>query len=215
MQQTKIYLISPEKIDLGSFSKNLIIALKTGYISLFQLRLKNIDIFKKITYIKEIKKICTDHNCPFILNDDYISAIEYELDGVHIGNKDGSIIDIKNKSKHLSNFLIGVSCYDKKELAISSIKDGANYISFGAFFDSKTKKSPGKPDINLVKWYKNNYPTIPLVAIGGINDINCKELIYNKVDFMAVISYIWENEFGTKEAILSMQSTIEKFSSNE
>lgn len=205
---TKIYLLSPEKIELSNFSKQLEKVLKTNLIPVFQLRLKNIDksFVKKSAF--EIKKICHDNNCLFILNDDYNLAQELESDGVHLGQDDFNIDDIENiRNNSSQNFIIGSSCYDSRDLALNSVEAGVDYISFGTFFKSKTKNSRGKPEPEIISW-ANEMFDVQNCAIGGINYDNCDELVKNKADFLAIISYIWQNEKGLEYAVKSLNDKI-------
>ena len=71
-----IYLISPNKIP-NSFYKNLILVLKTGKVSFFQLRLKNYSLKKKIIIGKKIKNICKKNKVKFIINDDPLLALKF------------------------------------------------------------------------------------------------------------------------------------------
>ncbi|HLD77249.1 MAG TPA: thiamine phosphate synthase [Rickettsiales bacterium] len=202
---TQIYLISPPKIELKDFSLQLEIALKTGLVPAFQLRLKDYER-NDITFIaRQIKKICQDNNCLFILNDDYQLAFEVVANGVHLGSDDGSI---KKARQFLpQNFIIGASCYDSKHLAIQAVEDGANYISYGAFFASQTKKSKGNPKPDIISW-SVELLDVPIVAIGGINDQNCKILVDVGVDFIAVISYVWQHPQGVAVAIRNIASKL-------
>lgn len=196
----QIYLISPPQINLEIFAKRLENILATGFVPAFQLRLKDY----KRSQVKEIaitlNKICKKHNCLFILNDDYKTAIEIGADGVHIGLDDGlnNISQIRQQSPN--GFVIGASCYDSKDLAITAGNDGANYVSFGAFYESKTKKSRGKPTLDLLKWAVK-YTNLSIVAIGGINDKNAQDLVKAGADLLAVISYIWDHPDGDIKAI--------------
>ena len=108
----------------------------------------------------------------------------------------------KNSPK---NFMIGASCYDSKDLALLAAKSGANYISFGTFFPSQTKNSKGKPDPKIISWCKENI-NLPTVAIGGIKEENCDLLIKEKVDFLAIISYIWNHPNGENFAIKNLSA---------
>ena len=204
---TKIYLISPPKIEIDKFSKSLKNALQTNKVAVFQLRLKdyNHDIIRN--YCKEIKKICDDYNCPLILNDFYEIAIELGLSGVHVGIDDKKITTIRQNSP--ANFVIGASCYDSKHLAMEAGEQGANYLSFGAFFPSKTKNSRGKPTIELLNWAIEML-NLPIVGIGGINPDNCGELVKNKIDFVAVISCIWDRLGAEDVAIYQLDHAIAK-----
>lgn len=204
---TKIYLISPPKIEIDKFSKSLKKVLSSHRVAVFQLRLKDYsqDIIKK--YCKEIKKICDDFNCPLILNDFYEIALELDLAGVHVGVDDKKIDDIRKNCAQ--NFIIGASCYDSKHLAMEAGEYGADYISFGAFFASKTKISRGKPSVELLQWAIEML-NLPIVGIGGITPDNCGELVKNKIDFLAVISYIWDRLGAEDDAIDQLDKAIAK-----
>lgn len=201
----KIYLISPPKIELESFARNLDDALSTGLVPAFQLRLKNTDREEIKIAAKKLRKICAKHSCLFILNDDYEMALEVGANGVHVGENDRKIAEIRKKSPE--NFIIGASCYDSRHIAMETGEQGADYLSFGAFFPSKTKKSRGKPTTEILEWC-NEIIDLPIVAIGGINDQNCHELVKTGANFIAVISYVWDHEKGVIEAIQTLQQSI-------
>jgi thiamine-phosphate pyrophosphorylase len=201
----QIYLISPPQIELKDFSLKLEKALKTGLVPSFQLRLKNYSSpeVKKIS--QEIKKICDNNNCLFLLNDFYEIALEVGASGVHVGIDDKKISQIRQNSP--KNFVIGASCYDSKHLAMEAGEQGADYISFGAFFETQTKISRGKPTVEILNW-ASEILNLPIVAIGGINDKNCVELVKNGADFLAVISYVWQHPLGVDIAIKNLHHTI-------
>lgn len=194
----KIYLISPPQIDLNYFFDRLKRALQTSLVPVFQLRLKDYDVAQIKEIALEVKKICDDNNCLFLLNDYYEIAAEIGAGGVHVGADDLSISSIRKKSPE--NFVIGASCYDSKHLAMEAAEQGADYLSFGAFFESKTKKSRGAPTTEILTWCREMM-NLPIVAIGGINNTNCQSLVKSGADFVAVISYIWDHPKGESEAI--------------
>ncbi len=207
---TKIYLISPPKIDLAEFSKSLEAALKTRLVPVFQLRLKDYSEEEVKTIALELQKICKANNCLFIVNDSYELAVAIGADGVHLGADDGSIQIVKEKSlKDFAgkDFVIGASCYDSKHLAMEAGEQGADYISFGAFFPSKTKVSRGNPTLETVEWC-NELIELPIVVIGGITDENCAPLVQAGADFLAVISHVWDNPEGVERAICNLDEAI-------
>ncbi len=197
----QIYLISPPQIELKDFSLNLDKALKTGLVPVFQLRLKNYSPLEIKNFSQEIKKICDNNNCLFLLNDFYEVALEIGASGVHVGIDDKKISQIRQNSP--KNFVIGASCYDSKHLAMEACEQGADYISFGAFFETKTKISRGKPTFEILNW-ASEILNFPIVAIGGINDKNCGELVKNGADFLAVISYVWQHPQGIEVALKNL-----------
>lgn len=202
---SQIYLISPPQIELKTFSQRLENALKTTLVPVFQLRLKDYSDqeVKKISH--ELKKICHENNCLFLLNDSCEMALEVGADGVHLGVTDGSILSARKKSP--KNFVIGVSCYDSRDLAMQAGGRGADYISFGAFFPSKTKKSRGNPSLEILQW-SSEMLNLPIVAIGGITDQNCHSLVEAGADFLAVISCVWDHPSGEKIALEKLHKRI-------
>ena len=184
-----IYLISPNKI-LDSFYKNLKLVLKTGKVSFFQLRLKNCSLKKKIMIGKKIKNICKKNKVKFIINDDPLLALKLDADGCHLGQKD---MNIKIAKKILGKKIIGITCHNSMNLAKKAIKAKADYIAFGAFNQSKTKKTRYVASVKILNKVKK-LTKIPTVAIGGINDVNYKNLLLNNANFLAISGYIWKNK---------------------
>ena len=184
-----IYLISPNKIR-KTFYKDLSNILKLKKVSFFQLRLKNTSFKNKLFIGKKIKKICKKNNTKFLVNDDVLLAKKLNADGCHLGQKDTKIIDAR---KIIKKKIIGITCHNSILFAKSAIKDKADYLAFGAFYPSKTKKAKFKASLTLLKRITKITKT-PIVAIGGINSNNYKKLLLNKANFLAISGYIWNNK---------------------
>ena len=190
IKRTKfVYLISPSKI-YKHFYNDLVEVLKQKKVSYFQLRLKKENFNKKLKIGKKIKKICKKFKVKFLINDDVYLAKKLNADGCHLGQKDMNIIKAR---KLLGNKIIGVTCHNSIKLAKIAIKNKANYIAFGAFNTSKTKKVKYKASINLLKKARK-ITKIPIVVIGGINSENYEKLLLNKANFLAISGYIWKNK---------------------
>ena len=184
-----IYLISPLKIEKTFYSQleNVLSQKKVGF---FQLRLKKENLKKKIIIAKKIKIICKKFNVKFLINDDVYLAKKLNADGCHLGQKDMNVV---NARKLLRNKIIGVTCHNSIKLAKVALKDKANYLAFGAFYFSKTKKVKYKASLNLLKKARK-ITKKPIVAIGGINLSNYKKLLLNKANLLAISGYIWKNK---------------------
>jgi thiamine-phosphate pyrophosphorylase len=185
-----IYLVSPNKISNNNFYHDLKKIFECKKISFFQLRLKKTKMKEKILIGKKIKKICKKYNVKFLINDDPILAKKLNADGCHLGQRD---MNINEARKILKNKIIGVTCHNSIKLAKIAIDNNADYIAFGAFNVSKTKKSRYKAKINILLSIKK-ITKIPVVAIGGINAKNYKKLLLNKANFLAISGYIWNNK---------------------
>jgi len=202
---TKLYLISPPNINVNKFIFSLDDVLNTGLVSCFQLRLKNVTDEDIIESSKALKPICNKYNVPFILNDRLDLVNKVEADGVHLGEDDGSILEARKLLGPKA--IIGASCYNSKHLAMEAAEEGADYVAFGAFFDTITKDPKTKADMSIIKDW-TLISNIPCVAIGGINSSNCKELVNAGADFIAVVGSIWNKHDDPKSAVNKFKSII-------
>ena len=184
-----IYLVSPNKI-YPKFYNDLKQVLKTGKVSLFQLRLKKYSFPQKIVIGKIIQKICKKNGVKFLVNDDPILSKKLNADGCHLGQKD---MDIKNARKIIGNKIIGITCHNSVKLVKAAVEDKASYIALGAFFSTTTKKVKYKATTKILNKVKKLTKT-PIVAIGGINFENYKKLLLNKANLLAISGYIWNNK---------------------
>ncbi len=192
-----IYLISPTKIS-KSFYNQLRDVLKQKKVNFFQLRLKKESFKKKLQIGRKIKRICNKFNVKFLINDDVYLAKKLNADGCHLGQKDMGITEAR---KLIGNKIIGITCHNSIKLAKIAVTNKADYIAFGAFYSSKTKKVKYKAAINLIKKARRITKT-PIVAIGGIGLHNYKNLLLNKANFLAISGYIWKNKkLKPKDAI--------------
>jgi thiamine-phosphate pyrophosphorylase len=154
------------------------------------MRLKKYSYEKKIIIGKKIKQICKNNNVKFLVNDSPELSKKLMADGCHLGQKDMNIIEAR---KIIGNKIIGITCHNSINLAKAAIKEKANYIAFGAFFSTKTKKVKYLATTKIL--YKVKKLTrIPLVAIGGINLSNYKKLLLNNANLLAISSYVWNNK---------------------
>ena len=196
-----LYLISPNKIKIN-FYKDLNNLLKSNKVSFFQLRLKNISFAKKIKIAKKIKDICKKYKINFLINDDPYLAKKIDADGCHLGQKD---MNIKKARQLLGNKIIGVTCHNSIKLAKRAINQGADYIALGAFYPTKTKKVKFKAQVSNITKIKK-ISNIPIIAIGGINETNYKNLLLNNANFLAISGYIFNNKkYRPLEAIRKLK----------
>ena len=163
-----------------------------------ELRLKKESFQRKIFIGKKIQKICKEYNTKFLVNDDVLLAKKLNSDGCHLGQNDMKIFEAR---KIIKKKIIGITCHNSIKLAKLALKNKADYLAFGAFNVSKTKKTKYKATLGLLKKIKKMTKT-PIVAIGGINSSNYKKLLLNKANFLAISGYIWKNKkLKPKDAI--------------
>jgi len=186
-----IYLISPQSIRGNNFYYQLNQVLKTNKVKYFQLRLKKISSLDLIKIGKKVKKITKKNKVKLLINDNPLVTKIVNADGCHIGKKD---MGFNNCRKILGKKkIIGLTCHNSKKLALKAKKFGADYIAFGAFFKSLTKKTAFKANLEILRWAKKKI-NMPTVAIGGINSSNYKKVLSSGADFIACSNYVWGNK---------------------
>ena len=159
-------------------------------MSFFQLRLKKENFKKKLIIGRKIKKICKKFNVKFLINDDVYLAKKLNADGCHLGQKDMNIVEAR---RLIGNKIIGITCHNSIKLAKDALRNKVDYLAFGSFYHSKTKKTTYKAKIKILRNIKK-ITNIPIVAIGGINSDNYKNLLLNNANFLAISGYIWNNK---------------------
>jgi thiamine-phosphate pyrophosphorylase len=183
-----VYLISPPQItNLDKFISDLKFIFKNTSISLFQLRLKEVSDEFIIEAINKIKPVCIKYNVPLILNDNPEIAARFAVDGIHLGKDDKGV----NEARRTFQGIIGVSCYNDIERALEIQSEGISYISFGAFYETSTKKDTVHANPEIIKAFKEKKKKVQVCAIGGINSSNAKILIDNGANLIAISSAVW------------------------
>ena len=192
-----LYLISPNKIK-PSFYLDLEEVLSSNKVMFFQLRLKDYSASKILNIGKKIRKITKKYKVKFLINYSFKIANNINGDGCHIGQTDGTI---NNARDFFKKKIIGITCHGSKRLILNAIKEKPNYLALGSFFKSKLKPNAKKARKDLISWTKKR-TSLPLVAIGGIDNKNFKSLLKFGVNYLAISSFIWNNpRLKPKEAI--------------
>ncbi|MFT6609012.1 thiamine phosphate synthase [Qipengyuania profunda] len=192
MTDCQLYLISPLDVS-GDFPQRLERAIEAGpgLVTAFQFRVKGLDQHEAARLAAPLQAICAAHDVAFIVNDDVALAKRLGADGVHLGQGDGEPRDAREELGREAQ--IGVTCHASKHFAMEAGEAGADYVAFGAFFDSTTKASEHRPELEILEWWSNLFE-IPCVAIGGITPANCQPLVEAGADFLAVSGAIWNGD---------------------
>lgn len=142
----------------------------------------------RLRQAQALARCCRDGGVIFLVNDDVALARESGADGVHLGREDMSLEAARAQLG--ADKLIGVSCYNELERALTAEKQGADYVAFGSFFPSRTKPQAVRATLDLLREARRQLK-LPIVAIGGITPENGAELIRNGADMLAVIEGVF------------------------
>jgi thiamine-phosphate pyrophosphorylase len=190
MTTCQLYLISPLDVG-GDFPERLVRALDAGPVAAFQFRVKGIDEHEAAALAAPLQAICAERDVAFIVNDSISLAKRLGADGVHLGQGDGSVEEARERLGRDAQ--IGVTCHNSRHLAMEAGEAGADYVAFGAFFPTTTKKVKHQAELATLELWQLTME-IPCVAIGGITPENCAPLVTAGADFIAVSGSVWNGD---------------------
>lgn len=151
-----------------------------------QLRDKHANKKALLEVAQQLRDLCSTSNVLFIVNDYLDIALAVKADGLHIGQEDLPVPLARDELP--IDMLLGCSASAIQE-AKQAEQEGADYIGFGSIFPTGTKSDisvTGLEALRIVKGLVN----IPVVAIGGINKNNIKDVMASGASAAAVISAV-------------------------
>ena len=183
-----LYAITPDEPHTDILIDKVGQALRGG-ASALQYRNKTAGTALRLEQGRALAALCRAAGAAFIVNDDLALALELGADGAHLGADDG---DLAEARRHLGqDKLLGVSCYDRVELAQVAAQAGADYLAFGSVFDSSTKPGAVRAPLAIFAAARRSF-SLPLVAIGGITLQNAPQVFAAGADAVAVISALFD-----------------------
>ncbi len=183
---SNIYAITPNTLLNLALIKRVITKHR---ISILQYRHKTFDNNIKLKEARALRLLCLEHNILFIINDDINLAEKIHADGVHLGKDDGSIQQARQQLGDAA--IIGISCYDNIDLALQAQNQSANYVAFGALFDSSTKPNAPHCPLSLITKARQIL-RIPIVGIGGIDFHNQQQALDAGCDAVAMVNALFK-----------------------
>ena len=203
-----MYLITPPRIDdVPAFAETLEETLAAGDVACLQIRLKDIDDATLLKTARPLVEIGQAFDAAVLINDRPDIADALDADGVHIGQDD---MPYKQARKIVGgDRIVGVTVHNSRHLAMVAGEAGADYVAFGAFFDTTTKDPKTKATPDLLAWWSSLFE-VPCVAIGGITVENGAHLVDAGADFLAVASGIWQHPDGPVAAVKAFNEMLAK-----
>lgn len=190
-----LYLVTDRKL-LGDrdLVQSIELAIQGG-VTLVQLREKSLSTREFFELAIRVKEITARYHIPLIINDRLDIALAVDADGLHVGQDDLPMI----KARELfPDKIIGVSASTLAE-ALLAQHQGADYLGVGAVFTTTTKTDASAVSLEQLELIKKSV-TIPVVAIGGINENNLEMVMVTGIDGVSVVSAILDKENILKAA---------------
>ncbi len=186
--KTRLYCITASELSLGRSNEEVVHQMLEAGIKLIQYREKNFPAQIKLQECRTIRELCARYSACFIVNDDVELAVAVDADGVHVGQEDIAVEHVRGRVGN--DVLIGLSVSSIEE-AKTALKAGiADYLGVGPIYPTTTKKDAGAA-MGLESLCEiKRCCQIPIVAIGGINQSNIRDVLNHGADCVAIISDI-------------------------
>lgn len=186
-----VYLVTDDYyLNMDGVHRVIEVALQNG-VTLMQYRAKEYSSRKMLQDARTLRALCRRYDVPLIVNDRLDIALAVDADGLHLGQDD---LPLDVARRYFDKKIIGVSatCYEE---AKDAILQGADYVGVGPVFPTLTKKDAKPPcGLESIQKLKKEFPGTPLIAIGGIDLVNIKQVIKAGADGAAIISAIFGSE---------------------
>jgi thiamine-phosphate pyrophosphorylase len=182
-----LYVITDETIAGGLTHEEIARRAIAGGADVIQLRDKVCGCRELCRIGRVLRTITMETGTLFLVNDRLDVALACGADGVHLGQ-----VDIRvGAARQIAppGFIIGVSVGTVGE-AIRAEEEGADYLAISPIFstDSKKDAGPGR-GLEVLREIRQNV-SVPVIAIGGINLDNVREVIAAGANGVAVISVV-------------------------
>jgi len=182
-----LYAVTPDEADTDVLLAKVEAALQGG-INVLQYRNKAASHKLQTVQARAILPLCRQYKVPLIINDSVKLCLTLDADGVHLGADDGNLAEARARLG--AGRILGASCYNRLDLALSAAQAGADYVAFGACFASGTKPNAQVAPLQLFAQARQAV-NVPLVAIGGITLNNAAQLIQAGADAVAVVGALF------------------------
>ena len=186
-QYLKLYAITDRAWLNGSSLASAVEQAILGGATIIQFREKLLTGEQLKQEAKAVRDICREYGIPFIVNDDVYLALELDADGVHVGASDMGIREARELLGE--NKIIGATAKTVQQ-AIAAEAAGADYLGSGAIFGTTTKADAKPMTMQLLTEICGSV-SLPVVAIGGIDETNIAKLRKVPVCGCAVVSGIF------------------------
>lgn len=183
----QLYAVTDRTWLAGATLESAVEKVLAAGATFLQLREKDLPYEAFLAQASKMKLLAQKYSVPFVINDNIEVAIKCGADGVHAGQSD--IVGRDIRAIIGSDMILGISA-NTVETAKRAQESGADYIGVGAVFGTATKKDAQAISVESLRDICAAV-SIPVVAIGGINEHNILQLSGSGIDGVAVISAIF------------------------
>jgi thiamine-phosphate pyrophosphorylase len=179
-----VYALTPDWDETPQLLAVTEAALRGG-VKWLQYRNKSADGVLRAQQAQALRALTRKHGAGLVINDDVELAVAVGADGVHVGRDDADPREALQRQ-----LMVGVSCYDRIDLAQRAWRDGAHYVAFGSMFASPTKPAAVRAPLTLLT--RARAEGMHVAAIGGIDATNIRAVAAHGAHAAALITAIYD-----------------------
>lgn len=180
-----LYGITAENFSNGRSNYEVVTEMIKSGIKIIQYREKYKSLREKLEEAKKLSELCKENNVLFIVNDHVDIALMVDADGVHVGQEDMPVSEIRKILG--ANKIIGLSTHSVED-AQRALSQDVDYIGVGPIFPTTTKDRAAV-GIEYMEYVEKNID-LPYIAIGGIKESNLSQVIEKGAKRIALVSEI-------------------------
>src|SRR6266545_4478693 len=198
-------ILDPEQTK-GRAPESVLRDLLDGGAAILQLRVKTMAPSEFFQLAQRARSETRARGCRLIVNDRVDIALACNADGVHLGQDD---LPLAVGRQLMGTKIVGISTHDIEQAQEAEL-NGADYIGFGPMFGTTTKNTGyAARGIDMLRQIRAAVK-LPIVAIGGINEQNVKQVWQAGADSAAIISDILgaDNPAAKTKRILTSRSAV-------
>lgn len=207
--QTDLYALTDSRLSLGRPLMEVATSLLEAGIRILQYREKRAPAGRMLEECRQLRKLCDSYEACFIVNDHIDIAMLVNADGVHVGQDDLPVPEVRSL---VGDKIIGLSTHSPEQ-ALAAVAAGADYIGVGPVFATQTKEDVTAPvGFKYLDWAAANI-SLPFVAIGGIKVWNIEAIAEHGAKCCALVSeFVGAKDIALKvaEARAAMQAGMRK-----
>lgn len=185
LDSVRLYVLVDGRRSAEEF-RALIGELIAAGVGAIQLRDKHLDDRTLLKRARKLRELTRGTSTLFIMNDRPDLAVLTRADGVHVGQNELAVREIRAIAG--TDAIVGVSTHSIEQ-ARQAVVDGANYIGVGPTFPSQTKQFDEFTGMDLLSQVASEI-SLPAFAIGGINADNLPDVLATGVSRIAVSSTV-------------------------
>jgi thiamine-phosphate pyrophosphorylase len=184
----------------------MLAAALAGGVDMVQLRDKEAGDDELLRAAAVFRRLCDEHGALFWLNDRPDLAEACGADGVHVGQDDMPVAEVRGIVG--PDVLVGLSTHSPAQLA-AALDSGADQLSVGPVYATPTKEGRPATGLDYVRHAAESAGERPWFAIGGIDRDNVRDVVAAGARRIVVVRSIRDAD-DPREAAAALRAALDR-----